>query len=189
MYESITKEVSDREAVEACLRGETEMYRHIVERYKERAYYMALMFTKNHEDALDLSQEAFYRAYRSLGDFDSSRSFYSWFYRILKNLCINFVNKHKRTVRMDETMQQIFRDWDDYPDEVFEKNERSEIIWKALSQLNEKDREIIVMKDFNEFSYQEIADALEIPLGSVMSRLYYARKRLLKKLQHFEGAL
>ncbi|MCD6375386.1 MAG: RNA polymerase sigma factor, partial [Caldisericaceae bacterium] len=63
------------------------------------------------------------------------------------------------------------------------------ILWKALSQLPEKDREIIVMKEFNDFSYQEISDALEIPLGSVMSRLYYARKKLLKKLQQFEGDL
>ncbi|MHB2153103.1 RNA polymerase sigma factor [Calditrichota bacterium GD2] len=182
-------ELSDRQAIEACLKGDKEKYRIIVERYKERAYYMALMFVKNHEDAMDLSQEAFYRAYRSLADFDPGRPFYSWFYRILKNLCINFVNHHRRKQPMDDDMERQAQAEGTFPDEVFEKNERAEIIWQALSLLDEKDREIIVLKEFNEFSYQEIADALQIPIGSVMSRLYYARKRLLKKLKQFEGDL
>ena len=181
--------ISDKEAIEACLNGNKEMYRYIVERYKERAYYMALMFTKNSEDALDLSQEAFYRAYRSLKDYDTSRPFYSWFYRILKNLCINFTNRHKRLVRMDDYVQAATPDLGEKPDELFEQNERSAIVWKGLKKLDDKDREIILMKDFNDFSYQEMADALGIPIGSVMSRLYYARKRLLKILQNFKGDL
>ena len=183
----MSTEVSDKEAIEACLNGKKEMYRHIVERYKERAYYLALLFTKNREDALDLSQEAFYRAYRSLKDYDPSRPFYSWFYRILKNLCINFVNHQKRQVRMEEGSEAMVPDLGDRPDEIFEHNERSAIVWQALKQLDNKDREIILLKDFNDFSYKEIADALDLPIGSVMSRLYYARKRLLKILQQLKG--
>ncbi len=186
---SEVEDFTDQQVVEACLNGHTEAYRIIVERYKERAYYLALMFTKNHEDALDLSQEAFYRAYRSLANFDRQRPFYSWFYRILKNLCINFVNHNKRKLPLDESIQHRTMGTGAFPDEIFEQNERAEILWKALSLLDEKDREIIILKEFNDFSYQEIAHALDIPLGSVMSRLYYARKRLLKKLKQFEGDL
>ncbi len=104
-------------------------------------------------------------------------------------MCINFVNHHKRKVPLDETLERTTIGESNFPDEAFEKNERYEIIWKALSLLDEKDREIIILKEFNEFSYQEIADALNIPLVSVMSRLFYARKRLLKKLKQFEGIL
>ncbi len=186
---ALKKEISDQQAIEACLSGDVNMYRIIVERYKQRAYYLALMFTRDHEDALDLSQEAFVRAYRALKDYDPKRPFYSWFYRILKNLCINFVNHRQRLVKMDETVQLTATSDEGSPDTVFEQSERSQIVWKALQLLDEKDREIIIMKDFNEFSYQEIADALQIPLGSVMSRLYYARKRLLKTLKSFEDAL
>jgi len=185
----VNAEISDREAIEACLDGDKEMYRHIVEKYKERAYYLALMFTKNREDALDLSQEAFYRAYRALKDYDPSRPFYSWFYRILKNLCINFVNQHKRMVRMDDYTEAAVPDLGERPDQLFEQNERTALVWQALRKLDDKDREIILMKDFNDFSYQEMADALGIPIGSVMSRLYYARKRLLKNLQKFKGEI
>ncbi len=181
--------ISDQDVIKACLRGDKEMYRHIVEKYKARAYHLAFMFTKNHEDALDLSQEAFYRAYRSLKDYDPSRPFYSWFYRILKNLCINFVNQHKRLIRMDDYTEMTVPDLGDRPDQLFEQNERSLLLWKGLKALNERDREIILMKDFNNFSYQEMADVLEIPIGSVMSRLYYARKRLLKILQSFKGEI
>ena len=189
MHQLKFKELTDQQVIQACLEGDKEKYRIIVERYKQRAYYMALMFTKNHEDAMDLSQEAFYRAYRSLAEFDRNRPFYSWFYRILKNLCINFVNHHKRQLHMDENLERTSMAEGDFPDEIFEKSERAKIVWQALSRLDEKDSEIIIMKDFNDFSYQEIADALEIPIGSVMSRLYYARKRLLKQLKQFEGDL
>lgn len=189
MNEVLKDNISDREAILACLQGNVQMYRHIVERYKERAYYLALMYTKNREDALDLSQEAFYRAYRALKDFDPSRSFYSWFYSILKNLCINFVNHNKRKVRLDESRQYETENLQDQPEKIFEQNERSALVWQGINQLSEKDREIIIMKDFNDFSYQEIAEALNIPVGSVMSRLYYARKRLMKKLQELNGEL
>ncbi len=182
-------EISDKEAIEACLNGKKEMYRHIVERYKERAFYLALMFTKNREDALDLSQEAFYRAYRSLKDYNPSRPFYSWFYRILKNLCINFVNHHKRLVRMDDYTETTTPDLGEQPDELFEKDERTSLVWQALKQLDAKDREIILLKEFNDFSYKEMADVLNVPIGSVMSRLYYARKRLVKILQNLKGDL
>ncbi|MEJ2052854.1 MAG: sigma-70 family RNA polymerase sigma factor [Calditrichaceae bacterium] len=179
--------VEEREAILACQAGNKKAYRFIVERYKTRAYYAALMFTKNREDALDLSQEAFYRAYKAIKRFDTSRNFYTWFYKILKNICLNFIQFKKvranSSQEFDETTMQPDGIISDRPDEIFEKNEQNEQIRRAIESLNDNDREIIILKEFDDMSYQEIADALNIPIGSVMSRLFYARKKLLKKLE------
>ena len=177
---------TDREAIIACRAGDKEMYRILVERYKTRAYYAALMYTHNRDDALDLSQEAFYRAYKALDSFDNSKKFYTWFYKILKNICINFVTR-KRThnqVSADEENRPELISSGLNPEQILEQSEQSELLWKAIHQLKEKDREIIILKEFQEMSYQEIADVLNIPQGSVMSRLYYARQRLLKEVEY-----
>ncbi len=175
--------ISERDAIEACKAGNKEMYRHLVEKYKERAYYTALMYTKNRDDALDLSQEAFYRAYKALATFDNSKNFYTWFYKILKNICLNFVTRHKKHSPLADEHESgsVLISTEDNPEEIFEQNEQSALLWQALERLKEKDREILILKEFNNLSYQEIAEALNIPLGSVMSRLYYARKRVLKE--------
>ena len=192
LYQNQTTEkekqiAEEREAILACQAGNKKAYRFIVERYKTRAYYAALMFTKNREDALDLSQEAFYRAYKAINRFDTARNFYTWFYKILKNICLNFIQfKKVRANSSDEFDETTMRPVDmatNRPDEIFERREQSEYIWKAIDSLNDNDREIIILKEFDDMSYQEIADALSIPIGSVMSRLFYARKKLLKKLE------
>lgn len=181
--------IEDNEAILACQAGDTEMYKVLVDRYKTRAYYAALMYTHNRDDALDLSQEAFYRAYRALARFDTSRNFYTWFYRILKNLCINFVTR-KRTHNQFSADAENAPDLissDANPEEVLEQNEQSALLWKALNRLKEKDREIIILKEFQEMAYREMAEVLDIPEGSVMSRLFYARKRLLRELEDLNG--
>ncbi|HGY56293.1 MAG TPA: sigma-70 family RNA polymerase sigma factor [Caldithrix abyssi] len=188
---SITKFSNEKDAILACQSGQIEAYRYLVEKYKTRAYHTALMFTKNRDDALDLSQEAFVHAYRAIDRFDPQKNFYTWFYRILKNLCINYVN-HKRNTR--KVKEQIGRDKvtdftgnsADNPEQIFEQNERSQLLWNALNALKDNDREIIILKDFDGMSYAEIADTLGIPAGSVMSRLYYARQRLLRKLEKID---
>lgn len=181
--------VEDREAILACQSGNTEMYKVLVERYKTRAYYAALMYTHNRDDALDLSQEAFYRAYKAIARFDVNRNFYTWFYRILKNLCINFVTRkrvhNQYSADREDAPQLVSQDAN--PEQVVERNEQSELLWKALNRLKEKDREIIILKEFQELSYREIAEILAIPEGSVMSRLFYARKRLLGELEDLNG--
>ncbi len=177
---------TDQEIIIACRAGKKEMYREIVDRYKVRAYYAALMYAKNRDDALDLSQEAFYRAYKALDSFDAAKNFYTWFYRILKNVCINHVTRKKihNQVSADREEMPELVSAEANPEEILETNEQSRLLWQAINQLKEKDREIIILKEFQEMSYQEIAEALDIPQGSVMSRLYYARKRLLKEVEH-----
>lgn len=178
----------EQQAIKDCQLGNTESYRVLVDKYKTRAFYAALLFTGNREDALDLSQEAFFRAFRAIKSFEQGKNFYTWFYRILKNLCINHYKRIKRR-------NVVFSDADKTagpslyisplltPDEVFEEHEMRDVLWKALMQLKKEDREIIILKEFNEMSYKEIAEALNIPLGSVMSRLFYSRKKLAKILE------
>ena len=89
----------DQQAIVDCQMGKTESYRILVEKYKSQAYYAALLYTGNREDALDLSQEAFYRAFRAIKSFKLGRNFYTWFYQILKNLCINHYNRIKKSKR------------------------------------------------------------------------------------------
>lgn len=183
---------SEREAILACQAGKTEMYELLVDKYKMRAFYAALLYTKNRDDALDLSQEAFYRAYKALKGFDVSRNFYTWFYKILKNLCINHLQRKKYINQINQSLDyekssHSFQPQVENPEEIFERNERSEMLWRAINSLKDTDKEIIILKEFNEMSYQEIADILEIPIGSVMSRLYYARKKLLKQLESLNG--
>jgi len=178
----------DQQAIKDCQVGKTESYRLLVDKYRTRAYYAALMITGNREDALDLSQEAFYKAFRAIKTFQTGRNFYTWFYKILKNLCINHYKRIKRR-------NIVFSDADESegpslylssaanPAEVFEENEMREMLWKGLMELKKVDREIIILKEFNEMSYKEIAEVQNIPVGSVMSRLFYARKKLAKILE------
>jgi RNA polymerase sigma-70 factor (ECF subfamily) len=178
----------DQQAISDCQMGKTESYRILVERYKTRAYYAALMFTGNREDALDISQEAFFRAFKSIKSFEKGKNFYTWLYRIVRNLCINHFHRIKKRstvfsdvenrTGLEMTIPAISR-----PDEIFEEHELRDVVWKALNSLSEKDREILLLKEFNELSYKEISETLDIPIGSVMSRLYYARKKLARTLK------
>ncbi len=178
----------ERQAIVACKAGNTENFRFIVDKYKTRAYQAAYYYTGNREDALDISQEAFYRAFRSIKRFDITKNFYTWFYKILKNLCINFIHSKKsRRIYYENSNKNTFTSEitssDDNPQVQLEKKERSQLLKKALDELKNKDKDIIILKDFQDLSYAEIAEVLNIPAGSVMSRLYYARKKLVKKLE------
>ena len=176
----------DQQAITECQMGNTESYRFLVEKYKLRAYQLALLYTGNRDDALDLSQEAFCRAFRSIKSFKTGKNFYTWLYEIVKNICINHHHRRSRSQPLsadgaqevaEDQLLAVLR-----PDEIFEEHEMREILWTALNRLKTQDREIIMLKEFNDLSYEQISLLLEIPIGSVMSRLYYARQRLAKLL-------
>ncbi|GBD86425.1 ECF RNA polymerase sigma factor SigW [bacterium BMS3Abin03] len=155
----------------------------LVAKNMRRAYYSALGLLGSHDAAMDLSQEAFIRAYKNYDKFDERRNFFSWYYKILKNLCLNFIRDKKR--RKEEPILEYRNDEleNENPQETVEKNELTELIQEALSELEFEEREIIVLREFEDYSYNEIADMLNIPAGTVMSRLYYARKKLAGKLK------
>ena len=143
-----------------------------------RAYFAALGFVGNHDDAVEVSQKAFIAAYRNYHKFDKSKNFYTWFYKILRNLSLNLIRDNKRTERLD-----LFEISYENISDTLEQNELKNRIQEALFNLKESDRNIIILKEFQSYSYKEISELMEIPIGTVMSKLFYARKKLAEKLK------
>ncbi len=149
----------------------------------QRAYYSALAILGNHDDAMEISQEAFLRAYRYFPGFDKSKKFFTWYYKILKNLCLNYIRdaKNRREVDLLETIPAK-----NSVGNNIEKLELKTTVEKAMMKLNAEEREIIILKEFENNSYKEIAELLNIPIGTVMSKLFYSRKKLAALLEGVE---
>lgn len=166
--------MEDAAAIERCLNGEKEAFRFLVERYQKQALTHAVAILGNREDAPDATQEAFIDAFRSLKSFDRTRRFYPWFYVLLRNRCYKMARQRRVTENIEET--EILAPREGVPDE-----ERF-ALEKALLSLPEENREIITLKYLDGLSYEELAEHLQIPKGTVMSRLFFARKALQAKL-------
>jgi len=187
-----------------------EAFEAIVKRHMKDAYFIALGLVGNREDALELSQEAFYRAYKHFDQLNAPEKFFPWFYQILRNLCFSHLRKRKvrRAYQMgaddggmgtgdlgggasaaaqDAKLASLGDAFD--PEMVAERNESKDRVWKAISQLDEKHREVIVLRHFRNLSYDEMAKILFCNRGTVTSRLYYARKRLKDILDRESGCL
>jgi len=154
----------------------------LVNQYMKRAYFSALGILGNHDDAMDASQEAFIKAYRNYSRYDKERKFFTWYYKILKNHCLNIIRGRKTDKKVD-LLECRELNTDDNTIKNIEQQELKLEMEKALFKLNDNDREILILKEFENLSYNEIAELLDIPVGSVMSRLYYARKKFAKKLE------
>lgn len=180
---------SERELVRRARDGDTAAFGKLVERYMRRAYYIALGMSGSHEDALDLSQEAFVRAFRARGTLDPDRPFYAWLYQIVRRLCFN--NTRDRRTRTERTREagpwlvgrSEARHAGLNPARALERTEARELVRRGIEALPERLREVLVLKEFEGLRYREIADLVGIPIGTVMSRLYTARKRLAEVLE------
>lgn len=173
--------LDDAQLMDSVQQGNPMAFRVLVERYKKRAYFTALKLVGDPDDAYDLSQEAFIRVYNARRRYDKSHPFYAWFYTILRNLARNHLRK--RSVRQEHAarirrMRKRNMEVSDSPECIAEANETKKVVWAALEKLSYEHREIIILRHFEDMSYDEIAQLLGIAVGSVMSRLYYARKKL-----------
>ena len=159
----------------------------LVERHKRLAFRLALGLVGNKDDAYDISQEAFLRVYRSADTFDSGQPFLPWFYTIISNLSRTWLrrrsNRDNRMVDVDDASYLLVDNSN--PEASLEKKEVVSRLRQALLELPFDDREIITLQHFRGMSYDEIAEFLEIPRGTVMSRLYYARKKLAKLMRPY----
>lgn len=185
----MTDTEKDAEFIKKAKEGNKNAYGEIVKLYMKRAYFSALSIVGSHDDALDLSQEAFIRAYRSIKVFDTDKIFYTWYYKILRNLCLNHLrNKSNRANKFSEILEDLENINDDNhnTEKMIEQNETKKIVWEAIWKLTPEDREIITAKDILNTSYEDIAGLLQVPTGTVMSRLYYARKRLRKIIEELQ---
>ena len=177
-------------AMRRCRGGSREAFEVFVNKYMKDAYFIALGLVGNREDALDLSQEAFVRAYRNIKQVKPGRGFFPWFYQILKNLCISHLRrrKHRLAGSLDVEGCPEPASTDDFsPDAVVGKDELKKEVWQAIGKLEPKHREVIVLRHFRNMSYEQIAKALFCNKGTVTSRLYYARKRLQELLSTEKG--
>lgn len=173
----------ERGLILRCQHGEREAFEPLVTKYMRLAASFALAWTGNHEDALDLSQEAFARAFRAIRRFDTSRPFYPWFHTILRNLCLNYLSRAARLheVPLRDDIERAGPD--PGPLAYVERQETRQRVWDGIRKLQATDREILILREFQGLTYAEIAEVLEIPRGTVMSRLHTARQRLRARLE------
>ncbi|HUV65776.1 MAG TPA: RNA polymerase sigma factor [Sedimentisphaerales bacterium] len=174
-----------------CRRGSAEAFEVFVNKYMKDAYFIALGLVGNREDALDLSQEAFIRAYRNIKHVKPGHRFFPWFYQILKNLCVSHLRKrrYRQAASLDaEDCPEVAAKDDGFcPDVVAGRNETKDRLWRAIGKLDDKHREVIILRHFQNMSYDQIAEALHCNKGTVTSRLYYARKKLEELLGTGKG--
>ena len=165
--------------------GDEAAFAELVERYKRRAYYAALALVGSHDDALDLSQDAFVRAFAARTSIDPARPFYGWLYTIIRRLCFNFLRDRKRrSEKLREAASWLrLRSEEPAPDIGLERAEAVSRVTAALDELTEVEREVLTLKEWQGLKYREIAELLEVPIGTVMSRLYAARRRLAQALE------
>ena len=184
---------SDELIVERALTGDAEAFGEIVRRWERRIFALTYGMLGREEDARDATQETFLAAFRNLRGFRGEAKVSSWLHRIAVNQCIS---RQRRTkVRSESALEEdhenqasVFATPANYsPARVAEGRQETIAVRRAINSLPIELRQVVVMKEFEELTFQEIADALELPLSTVKSRLYTALKQLQMRLQKFEG--
>ncbi|MDX2037081.1 MAG: sigma-70 family RNA polymerase sigma factor [Isosphaeraceae bacterium] len=180
-------ETDDRALIAACRAGRSDAFGALVQRYQSRLYPTALRLTGRPEDALDLLQDAFLRAFEKLGGFHGESSFYTWLYRITVNLALS--ERRRKSSRIvprvasDAGPEPEDRSIDHEPSSSLERAELDRAVQSALDALAPDHRAVIVMKEFDGLRYEEIAALLDVPVGTVRSRLHRARHDLRERLR------
>lgn len=193
--ETLWAPVSVEESDDACLiaafkEGDHDAFQVLVRRYEGRVCSLCQRMVNDEVESADLTQEVFLKVYRSIGNYQHNFAFYTWVYRIAVNACIDFLRKKKRrgnTVSLSVAGREGDReagremeipDFSGIPDMLLEQTQQRDIMMNAIGQLSEKLRTIILLKEVEGFTYEEIADVLECSRGTVKSRLFRARERL-----------
>ena len=180
----VVKSDDDGVLVAQTLRGNTEAFRPLVERYQQVLFTVALRMLGDREEALDAAQSAFAKAYEKLASYDPRHKFFSWLYRILVNECLNVRRAQRERAPLDPELPAP-----DNPQRSASQAELRTHVHAALAHLSKEQREVVVLRHFAQMSYQEIEATLEIPEKTVKSRLYEARQRLGQLLHAWKGAL
>jgi RNA polymerase sigma-70 factor (ECF subfamily) len=187
----------DAELVRRAQTGDHAAFRQLFDRYHKRVYAVAFGVLKNRHDALDCVQEGFVKVHRHLPNFQGSSSFYTWLYRIVMNLAIDQLRRRKtaKPVEFDETRRRdsqepgddaiVSRLLDENPRKAVIRRELLERVQAALAELPEYHRQVILLREIEGMSYEEMAEALEVPKGTIMSRLFHARKKMQEALKGY----
>ncbi len=192
-----TNEVDEKELVRRAKAGDHEAFRQLLERHNRRAYALALGVVRNPDDALDVVQEGFIKAHRYLPKFEGTSSFYTWLYRIVMNLAIDHLRKRKRAQQVDfnDALSHIEGEGSVGEDSLLPKilgadpskslmrREMREHIETAMAQLSDNHRSVLMMRELEGLSYEQMAEVMKCSKGTIMSRLFHARKNMQQHLR------
>jgi RNA polymerase sigma-70 factor (ECF subfamily) len=192
----------DAELVARVQAGDRDAFRELFEKYHRRAFAVALGVVKNKQDAMDVVQDAFIKVHHHIETFQGSSSFYTWLYRIVMNLSIDHIRRvsRKKGVDYDDTIANeghaagdgslLPSVSDSNPAKTVLRNELSEAIRNALDTLPEFHRQVILLREVEGLSYEEMAEVLDVPKGTIMSRLFHARRKMQEQLtEYLQGDL
>lgn len=178
--------LADEKLVKRSQRGDTQAYEELVARHRDKIYARAFSMVRNEDDAFDLSQEAWIKGWQRLKQFQGDSSFATWMTRIVINLCLDLMRKQKR--QRAESIEQMNEETGGVerqmpvvttnPTEGLERSELRKRIDQAMTQLSEAHRTVLILHEFEELEYKAIAKVMKCSLGTVMSRLFYARRRM-----------
>jgi len=185
------KTATDVELVAASQAGDMVAFEELVARHRDKIYARAFSMMRNEEEAIDLAQEAWVKAWQRLKQFQGDSSFATWMTRIVINLCLDQLRRQKRTraesiEQLDEELGGVERQMPvvaSNPTEGLERAELRKRIHKAMVQLSYEHRTVLILHEFEEMEYKQIAKVMNCSIGTVMSRLFYARRRLASLLQ------
>jgi RNA polymerase sigma-70 factor (ECF subfamily) len=182
----------DHRLIAACLQGDTDAFGALVRRHQDRLYNTVYRLLDNAEDAHDVVQDAFVNAYQSLDSFKGDSLFFTWLYRIAVNTAIS----HKRKQRMvfsinggrngEAVIDPLDESPTARPDHALEKADQERRIQKALNQLSPEHRAVLILKDMEGQKYEEMAEILQVPIGTIRSRLHRARTEMRELLENEE---
>ncbi|MDO4540376.1 MAG: sigma-70 family RNA polymerase sigma factor [Syntrophomonadaceae bacterium] len=188
---------TDEQLIKKCLADEVSAFDELVERYQNKIYTLCYRYMGNEEDAQDVAQETFLKAYRSLRSFRGQSSFGTWLYRICNTVCLDELRKRKRRVvalpldnapeeERDRGSVREIADDSLSGDKVYEQKELEQYIQTMLNEMRVEYRNAIVLRDVMGFSYEEIAAMLDCSLGTVKSRINRGRQTLKNKMEERE---
>jgi len=177
--------IREAELLRRCKAGEWDAFEPIVRSYEGRIHAYAVTMLRDAEEARDATQETFIRAYQRLHQFESGRPFLPWLMSIARTRCIDAIRARRSRARYEVCAGEMLPNIPDPAPEAgraIERENRRSLVWKALGQLRPQEREILTLKDVSELKYDEVAEILGIPRGTVASRVFAARRALAHQL-------